>query len=243
METVKAGQYASAERLAKLGADTNTRDNTGDTPLHVAVRLGKLDLATLLLGRGASIHARNSRDITPFRIGLSGSTQMVTLLIKNRVTVVDDYGASPLNIAIQDRAARDVVMTIVGAGARLSSIDSKGRTPLRIAVDNLDWDIAQYLTDAGSDVFSTAGDRKTPAEQALSAGAVAVKALFSGKAISAQDNSGNTVLHYAAQNGNSAMVTLLIDLGADKMAKNIAAERPVDVAQRWKKSDVALLLN
>jgi hypothetical protein len=39
------------------------------------------------------------------------------------------------------------------------------------------------------------------------------------------------------------MVTLLMDLGADKMAKNIAAERPVDVAQRWKKSDVALLLN
>jgi ankyrin repeat protein len=243
METVKAGQFASAERLAKLGADTNTRDNAGETPLHVAVGLGKLDLTTLLLGRGASIHARNSKDMTPFRIGLSGSTDMVTLLIKNRATVVDDYGASPLNIAIQDRAPLDVAKTIVSAGARLSSIDSRGRTPLRIAVDNRDWSVAQYLTEAGSDVFSIAGDRKTPAEQAISLGEVAVKALFSGKAISAQDNSGNTVLHYAAQSGNRSMVTLLIDLGADKMAKNIAAERPVDVAQRWKKTDVALLLN
>ncbi|MDR1398796.1 MAG: ankyrin repeat domain-containing protein [Treponema sp.] len=243
METVKAGQYASAERLAKLGADTNTRNNAGETPLHIAVALGKLDLTTLILGRGASIHARNSKDMTPFRIGLSGSTEMVTLLIKNRVTVVDDYGASPLNIAIQDRAPLDIVKTILSAGARLSSIDSRGRTPLRIAVDNRDWNVAQYLTEAGSDVFSIAGDRKTPAEQAIAIGDVAVKALFSGKAISAQDNSGNTVLHYAAQSGNPAMVTLLIDLGADKMAKNIAAERPVDVAQRWKKNDAALLLN
>ncbi|MDR2419627.1 MAG: ankyrin repeat domain-containing protein [Treponema sp.] len=243
METVKAGQYASAERLAKLGADTNTRDNAGETPLHISVRLGKLDLTSLLLERGVSIHARNSKDMTPFRIGLSSSTEMVTLLIKNRVTVVDDYGASPLNIAIQDRAPIDIVKTIVNAGARLSSIDSRGRTPLRIAVDNQDWSVAQYLTEAGSDVFSVASDRKTPAEQAISIGEVAVKALFNGKAISAQDNSGNTILHYAAQSGNPTMVTLLIDLGADKMAKNIAAERPVDIAQRWKKTDAALLLN
>ncbi|MDR2536753.1 MAG: ankyrin repeat domain-containing protein [Treponema sp.] len=243
METVKAGQYASAERLAKLGADTNTRNNAGETPLHIAVELGKLDLTTLLLGRGASIHARNSKNMTPFRIGLSGSTEMVTLLIKNRVTVVDDYGASPLNIAIQDRAPLDIVKTIVSAGAHLSSVDSRGRTPLRIAVDNRDWNVAQYLTEAGSDVFSIAGDRKTPAEQAISMGEVAVKALFNGKAINAQDNSGNTILHYAAQSGNPAMVALLINLGADKMAKNIASERPVDVAQRWKKTDAALLLN
>jgi ankyrin repeat protein len=69
--------------------------------------------------------------------------------------------------------------------------------------------------------------------------------LFSGQAINAQDRSGDTILHYAAKRGNTAVVSLLMGMGADKNkgVKNAAGDRPVDVAQRWKRSEVEPLLN
>ncbi|MDR3303283.1 MAG: ankyrin repeat domain-containing protein [Treponema sp.] len=245
METVKAGNYASAERLGKLKADTNTRDNAGNTPLHVAVRGGNIELTRLLLTWNASIHAQNAVNDTPFRLSIKGEVAMVALLVDKRVLLTDDAGASPLNIAIQDRASLDIVKAIVDQGARLSPIDSRGRTPLRIAVDNKDWEVAQFLTERGADVFSIAGDRKSPTDIALLNGEVGIRALFSGRAINAQDSSGDTVLHYAAKRGNSAMVTLLIGLGADKNkgVKNAAGDSPIEVARRWKNTDVELLLN
>jgi ankyrin repeat protein len=156
---------------------------------------------------------------------------MVTLLIKNRAALTDDYGASPLNIAIEDEASLDIVKAIVAQGARLSVVDSKGCTPLRIAVDKKNWELASYLSENGSDIFSVAGDRKTPADIALAGGDEAVRALFgNNRGIGALDPSGNTILHYAARTGSQAMVNLLLTLGADKNVKNIAAESPSDVA-------------
>jgi ankyrin repeat protein len=67
--------------------------------------------------------------------------------------------------------------------------------------------------------------------------------MFSGKAITSKDASGNTVLHYAAQNGNTALILQLIEMGANKGIKNIAAESPADIAERWHHPDAVSLLN
>jgi len=80
-------------------------------------------------------------------------------------------------------------------------------------------------------------------EAALSKGADAVKALFSGTAINSKDSSGNTVLHYAAKQGDASLVSLLISMGANKAVRNIASESPADIALRWRNNEAALLLN
>jgi ankyrin repeat protein len=74
-------------------------------------------------------------------------------------------------------------------------------------------------------------------------GETAVRALFSGKAINALDSSGNTILHYAARQGNLQMISLLIVLGAPVEVKNIAAESPYEIALRWNHPEAAALLN
>jgi ankyrin repeat protein len=122
-------------------------------------------------------------------------------------------------------------------------VDSAGRTPLRLAVDNSAWNLAKILADAGSDPFSVAGDSRTPAEAALNRGDEGVRALFSGRGIRAQDSSGNTVLHYAAKKGNPEIIALLLELGANKNVKNIAAESAADIAVRWNQRETAALLN
>ncbi|MDR1618440.1 MAG: ankyrin repeat domain-containing protein, partial [Treponema sp.] len=244
MEAIMAGYPLVMERLAELGADPVTRNNRGDTPLHIAVAMERSDLVTPLLSWGAPIHAKNSFGKSPFQIALASSPRMVsTLLTKDRIYGADDSGFSALHIAVRDGASPAMARIILGQGGRINSADYEGRSPLRLAVDLKDWDNAKVLADAGADPFLGAGDGKTPAELALFQGEEGIRALFSGKGIAARDSSGNTILHYAAKSGNPATVTLLLELGANKGVKNIAAESPADIARRWNQDETAALLN
>ncbi|MDR1899631.1 MAG: ankyrin repeat domain-containing protein [Treponema sp.] len=244
MEAVTAGYPLAMERLAELGADPTTRNSRGDTPLHIAVAMERSDLVTPLLSWGAPIHAKNSFGKSPFQIALATSPRMVsTLLTKDRIYSSDDSGFSPLHIAVREAAAPAMVKIIVDQGGRINSVDYEGRSPLRLAVDTKHWDKAKVMADAGADPFLAAGDGKTPAELALSSGEEGIRALFSGKGIAARDPSGNTILHYAAKSCKSELVTLLLELGANKGVKNIAAESPADIARRWNQNETAALLN
>ncbi|MDR0376160.1 MAG: ankyrin repeat domain-containing protein [Treponema sp.] len=243
MEAIAGGFSAPAERLAALGADASVRNTSGDTPLHLAVKMNNIDLAGTLLRLGASIHARNSQGQTPFRIALVTSPVMVSLLLAdNRVILADDDGLSPLHIAICDKAPLVMIQAIINQKARLSAVDSAGKIPLRLAADADNWGLAKILTEAGSDVFSEAGDGKSPAAIALAKGREALDALFSGVAISVRDRSGNTILHYAAQYGTLEEISQLISLGADKYAQNISGDTPAEAAIRWKRPDIAAAL-
>jgi ankyrin repeat protein len=244
MEAIVSGHSGTAERLVDLGADPNTRNNRGDTPLHLAVSAERSDLVNLLLSWGAPIHARNSQGRTPFQIALAISPRMVsTLLTKDRIQMADDNGASPLHIAILEDAPLSMIRAIISQGARLSPVDSEGRSPLRLAVDRESWELAKLLADAGADPFAAAGDGKTPGELVIIKGPGPVQMVFSGKAISARDSSGNTILHYAARYGSRETVATLLELGANKSIRNISAESPADIAKRWERADTLTMLN
>jgi ankyrin repeat protein len=244
MEAVRGGNIDTINLLARYGADPQTRNANGETPLHIAALTENTQVIQALLNMGGSIHARNTRNRTPFQIALGYSPEMVSALLTNdRVNIPDDFGNSPLHVAIEEKAPLSTIRIIIDKGARLNSLDSNGRIPLRLAVDKNVWDLAKVLADLGSDPFSTASDNKTIAELVLAKGNDAVRAIFSGRAINATDNSGNTILHYAARLGRPEAISLLLELGASKRVKNIAAESPVDIAIRWNKRENAVLLN
>jgi ankyrin repeat protein len=244
MEAVKAGQTGTVSLLARMGANPMTRNANGDTPLHAAITREDSATIKLLLGMGVSIHARNTRNRTPFQIALNDYPEMVSVLLtKDRVNGSDDFGNSPLHIAIQEKVPASTLRIIIEKGTRLNAVDFNGRIPLRLAADVNEWELAKVLADAGSDPFSPAVDNKTSAEIAIVRGGNAIRAVFSGRAINAKDGSGNTILHYAARMGKPESINLLLELGAAKNAKNISAESPADVALRWNKRDNAALLN
>ena len=243
MEAIIAGNAQAMERLISHGADPNSRNYRGDTPLHIAVAMERTDVVNLLLNWGASIHARNSRERTPFMDALITSPLMVsTLLTRDRLIQPDDNGSSPLHIAVLEYSPISMINLITELGARSSSLDFEGRTPLRLALELAQFDTAKLLADSGSDVFISARDGRSAAELALEMGEAAVRALFTGRAIYSRDSSGNTILHYAARNGNTAVISLLMSLGAGRDIRNIAAESPADIAMRWNHRDAAALL-
>jgi hypothetical protein len=54
-----------ATALLECGADIETRDRRGDTPLRGAVNCGKPAVAALLLSMGADPWSKGSRDLGP----------------------------------------------------------------------------------------------------------------------------------------------------------------------------------
>ena len=245
MYAVRSGYTAAADLLARGGASPMTRNLGGDTPLHFAVAAQDTAMINMLLGmNGVSIHARNTRDRTPFQIALTGAQPTLPALLGgNRINGTDDFGNSPLHVAIWESVPQAMLQTIIDMGSRLTAVDFNGRIPLRLAVDRGEWELARALADSGSDPFTAAVDEITSGEIAIARGSFAIAAVFSGRAIHARDPAGNTVLHHAARIGNPDAISQLLSLGADMNVRNISDERPADVAMRWNNPANAALLN
>ncbi|MDR2490364.1 MAG: ankyrin repeat domain-containing protein [Spirochaetaceae bacterium] len=243
MEAVMLGNLRSASNIVKAGGDSNARNNEGDTPLLVAVQSERSDLVGLLLDSGAQIHAQNAEGSSPFTAALHTSRRMMLTLLEKGRDQTDNEGRSPLHIALLNDVAQQDIEQIAAWVGRLSIVDREGRTPLRYAVNSKNWQAVRFLTDEGSNVFSTGRDGKTPAELTLVTNdREAVRALFGGRGITARDSQGNTVLHYAARLSQPETVSFLLELGADKNIRNTANESAADIASRWGRNENANIL-
>ena len=57
-----------AGMLVDAGADVDARDKDNETPLHIAFRNNRLDVAQFLLKSGADMVAMNNRGEIPFQL-------------------------------------------------------------------------------------------------------------------------------------------------------------------------------
>ena len=73
-----------AAMLAITGADLNSRDGAGLTPLHTAVIWGRLDLCQLLLDSGADPNSTDSLGRTPLQLSTHHGYSSVSSLIISR---------------------------------------------------------------------------------------------------------------------------------------------------------------
>ncbi|XP_062866974.1 NF-kappa-B inhibitor zeta [Trichomycterus rosablanca] len=206
--SVAANQHLIAQDLLSLGAQVNTTDCWGRTPLHVCAEKGH----TLILqaiqrsvqsnGQKVNIEAVNYDGLTPLHIAVMSHNAVVQDL--SRLAAPQ----SPQTSVLMQRRKLlgECTNTLLQMGASYGTKDRKsGYTTLHMAAEEANVELLRLFLDQ-QDSFCV---------------------------INAKAYNGNTALHMAAaQNGRQSQahaVQLLMRRGADPSARNLENEQPIQL--------------
>jgi ankyrin repeat protein len=124
----------SVEFMLSLGADPNAKDSrSGMTPIFSAAFRGKLQIAKLLVSRGANVNVRCIDGRTPLHF-IGWSYEVIPLLISEGadINALDNDGDTPLHKAAMS-GNTNAVQLLISAGADTSIKNNKGETALMLA--------------------------------------------------------------------------------------------------------------
>jgi ankyrin repeat protein len=230
------------------------------TALIIASVRGHVDIAKLLLDRGADPNADGGMGYTPLHwaSGIWGTELVGPNGIAHGAVEEWDVLAG-----LSHDAKVDLVKALLAHGANPNArlekvpprvgrtkerhwgINREGATPFLIAAWSGDPTIMRLLVAAGADPKLSTDENTTPLMTAASMGRVldenpvpesdvleAVKlALDLGNDINAANELGNTALHAAAVNRLNTVVQFLVDKGARIDVKNAEDHTPLGVAE------------
>ncbi|KAJ5633545.1 hypothetical protein N7528_001387 [Penicillium herquei] len=129
------GHQAIATILIENGANVNTSDLSGMSPIFHASKMGYEALAGLLIDSGADVNAMNEYGHTPILLASQyGQDAIVRLLIDHGADVnsMDTWKNTPLSIASQ-YGHDTVVKLLIESKADVNAINQSGYTPLSLA--------------------------------------------------------------------------------------------------------------
>jgi ankyrin repeat protein len=160
IEAVALANMAQVRAALGEGADINGEDSSGRTALIEAVRRPMirtdwLQLVMWLLEKGAD----------PNKVGDSGLRGVDGIPL--HVAVSMNRPMKRNNASMEEMGAR-VIQALLAAGARVSAMDHRGRTPLHIAAEIDHLQAAQILIAEGARVMARDKTDRTPLDYAES---------------------------------------------------------------------------
>ncbi|EMT72740.1 Ankyrin repeat domain-containing protein 50 [Fusarium odoratissimum] len=149
-----AGLLIDEELLLQSGADVNTSDVRGYTPLYMASLGGFIDIVEILTQKGAGLNVKTVAGETPLHASSAmGHLRVTQLLIQHGADVAskDNSGRNPLHYACRS-GDLEVVNLIIGSSQTqtLDEADHWGSTPLSLAARFGGVGILMALIDTGA---------------------------------------------------------------------------------------------
>jgi len=214
------GDLAKVAALLKENPDlVSSKDQDGDTPLHVAAGAGKTEVAKLLLVQKADVNARDNGGWTPLHFAaVRGQKEVAELLLTGGadVNAKGKGGDTPLHDSAGEGNI-DVVALLLAHKADLEARDNEGRTPLYLAAGDGDNALAELELAKEADFAGKSNPAWIHWMNTKSTDTDLVTQLLAAKAdVNARDNYGRTPLNSAELYGHSGVATLLQKNGAQE---------------------------
>ena len=206
---VKRQDGAAVRALLQAGADVNRPQGDGATALHWAVYRDDPETTRLLLAAGASVDAANDLGVTPLWLACNnGSAALVETLLDAEAdpNAALPSGETPLMTAARTGSA-DAVRLLLEHGADVDAKEgAHGQTALMWAAAQRHSAVVRVLLEHRADVHERSNTYPQVVSSAGNADPRGVFEVLQG---------GYTPLLFAAREGDTESVRLLLAAGAD----------------------------
>ncbi|XP_058480382.1 ankyrin-2b isoform X22 [Solea solea] len=224
----------------------NRTTESGFTPLHIAAHYGNVNVATLLLNRGAAVDFTARNGIIPLHVASKrGNTNMVRLLLDrgSQIDAKTRDGLTPLHCAA--RSGHDTaVELLLERGAPLLARTKNGLSPLHMAAQGDHVECVKHLLQHKAPVDDVTLDYLTALHVAAHCGHYRVTKLLLDKRANpnARALNGFTPLHIACKKNRVKVMELLVKYGASIQAITESGLTPIHVAAFMGHLNIVLLL-
>jgi ankyrin repeat protein len=239
------GHLAIIKLLLEKGADVNSASAAGWTPLHAAKNR---ETAELLVNNGANVNAVSQKGLTPLSEAVSvGDVELARYLVGKGADVSHKLTNTKRTLLHYAGSAATAAY-LLSLGIGVDTRDTWGYTPLHMAADMGNMDVAEFLINRGAEMnakitwFIRNDDYpigSTPLDIALDNDPqselvkyLEAKGAKTGRYLPGKlyfEDLGNVELELfrAARNGNISIIAKRIGSGADINAKDNAGWTPL----------------
>ena len=222
--------------IVEHSQDVNALGFGKDTPLHVALRLGHVDVALLLLEHGADANAQSDFNLTPLLLASrAGHVEVARVLLKQGAdteTQDDEYEkVTPLLLASRDGRV-EFARVLLEHGADMEAQDDDKLTPLLLASRNGHVEVARVLLEHGADTEAQDYDKRTALLLASRVGHVEVARVLleHGANTEARGEDDYSALELASISEDVEVAQVLLKHGADVKAQDGRDFTPLHLA-------------
>ncbi|MCW3101092.1 MAG: Ankyrin [Chthonomonadaceae bacterium] len=254
VEAAMLGDIDRMHSFLSQGADIESSNASGLTPLMAAAANGRVACVQSLLEKGADIHATARFGYTPLSYAVTCHRADVVNLLLDRGLDIDAQdpegndalrGQTLLHHAAFDRDGDNMVRLLLARGAKTDLQTASGHRPLHMAVMGRSLVSIGLLLDAGADIDAAGFHSQTPlmmaAQTPYSEGIIDLL-LKRGASVNATDERGGRALNVAMMLGNTQVVEKLLHAGTDVNFLERYQYGMLDSIDESSKADILALL-